>query len=169
MAFTGELGTPNSGLSNVGLSVVPGSSVKDQSLQLKANIYGKNTQSLQLKARIHVPIATLQMLARIRGIETFQAKAKIVGFLQSALEVDFNVLVNQQSRLTVQYNVGDKLRSYRSLQMKASILMPRQSRLTIDYNVCWNGPTLPVIRPTQRTNIRAVQSLLMKATIRRRS
>lgn len=169
MPFTGGLGTSDSGLSNVGLGAAPGHAATDRSLQLKANIYGKSTQSLQLKARVHVPMATLQMQARIRGVESFQAKAKIVGFLQSALEVDFNVLVNQQSRLTVQYNVGDKLRSYRSLQMKASILLPRQSRLTIDYSVCWNGPILPVIRPTQRTSIRTVQSLLMKATIRRRS
>lgn len=181
MPFTGELGTPNSGLSNIGLGSVGGpSGPTTQTVQAKANILGTSTRTVQAKADIRAtttqtvqakanitlrPTHTAQALARIRAIQGVQAKARILGYVSTLCEVDYNILQAIEQRCIVSFNVGDKVVSSRTSQAKARIVLAISARLSVTYEVNYPMPSGYVHRPTQRTNFRTVRTASARARI----
>lgn len=181
MSFTGELGTPGSGLGNIGLGNLGGpSGPTTQTVQAKANIRGTTTRTAQAKADIRAtttrtvqakanitlrPTHTVQAKARLRAIHGAQVKARILGYVSTLCEVDYNILLSIEQRCGVLFNVGDKVVSSRTVQAKARIVLPIQVRLSVEYEVAYPMPSGYVHRPTQRTNFRTVRTASARARI----
>jgi hypothetical protein len=134
---------------------------------MRANILGVNTQSLQMRARIARPEATLQMRARIRGVASIQMRARILGIVTSSpLQIEYDVLETITGRLPIRFSATDKDRNFKTFQMRARVLAVASAGLAISYDVDYTMPTDCVVtRPTQRSSCRVVRTLSARARL----
>jgi hypothetical protein len=167
VAFTGRLGTEDSQWGNLFLGSEGGDDTPTQSLQMRANIVGVNTQTLQMRAFIARPEATLEMRAHIRGAFTLDMRARILGIVTSSpLAIEYDVLERITERLPIRFEATDKDRNFKAIQMRARIQAAVTAGLAISYDVDYTMPSsCAVTRPTQRSYCRAVRTLSMRARL----
>ncbi len=154
MPLTGRIGTADSQPGNIQPGIAGGGGPTTQTVQARANIYGKSSQSVQAKANIYGKSnRTVQVRARIGFAttqQTVQARANILITVYGSCEVDFNVFPTIEQRCIVNFNVSDKVVSYRTVQAKARILQEATATLSVTYTVNYPMPT-GILRPTERT------------------